>query len=318
MQPLISLADLLKAFAELEPSTHEQKTAIARVLGLEWKPPAQSVLTVPERKEQTPRQRTQTGAASIIAPRPPQPSLAVAPSAGEDVSFTIAGPSKQDAPSQLWAKPSSDFEALRTAVVAPSVAPLFTPRWTRGIMSTALAVRSPIGQPDIRQIVYQIARGKLLRALPRLDAAAMAQRVEVLIDVGESMLPFAEDQRGVVQSVLSVAGFDNVRVMKFGGTPLRGAGTDDMDEWPESYAFPSPNTHVLLLSDLGIGRPLVSGAGASADEWLRFASELRRRGIACTAFVPYPSKRWPQALAAQLRLVEWDRATTAGTVRFSR
>jgi hypothetical protein len=118
--------------------------------------------------------------------------------------------------------------------------------------------------------------------------------------------------------VLSVGGSDNVNVLKFRGTPLRGAGSDDMEEWPDSYEFPTTNTHVLLLSDLGIGRPPLSTLTAPVEEWARFGSELRKRRIACTAFVPYPSKRWPRALASQFRVVEWDRATTTGAVRFSR
>jgi hypothetical protein len=232
--------------------------------------------------------------------------------------LSIIGPASQDAPSLLWAKPSRDFETPSGPRVAALIAPLFTPRWTRSILSTALAVRDNVGQPDIGKIVARIARGELLRELPRLEAAAMAQRVEILMDLGESMLPFAEDQRDLVQSVVSVAGFDNVRVLKFRGTPLRGAGSDDMDDWPDSYTFPASNTHLLLLSDLGIGRLPVGAMSAPVEEWTQFGSALRKRGIACTAFVPYPSKRWPRALAAQFRIVEWDRATTTGTVRFSR
>jgi hypothetical protein len=320
MRPPISSADLLRAFDELKPSSDEEKSAIAEALGLEWKPAAVPHERIPPKDEGATEVKTQQATTRIVPAPPPQKSVLMTHPAAKDVGFTISGPVKQSSGSLLWAKPSREFEPAPAPVppVELEVPPLFVPRWTRGIMSTALAVRSATGQVDIREVVSEIARGRLLRTLPRLIAPAMAQRVEVLVDVGASMLPFAADQRSVIEAVRTVAGIDNVSFLKFMGSPLRGAGADDMLEWPDYYSFPPSKTHVLLLSDLGIGRPPMSGAAASVDEWRRFGWELRRRRIACTGFVPYPAKRWPAALTQQFRLVEWDRATTAGSVRFSR
>jgi hypothetical protein len=250
---------------------------------------------------------------------PQKKSIPLTQPSAKDLGFKISGPVKQGAGSLLWAKPKSEkFESAPAPSRQLEVQPLFVPRWTRGIISTALAVRTPTGQVDVREVVNEIARGRLLRTLPRLSAPAIAQRVEILVDVGQAMLPFAADQQNVIEAVRTVAGFDSVTVIKFTGSPMRGAGTDEMLEWPDYYSFPSSKTHLLLLSDLGIGRLPMSGASAGVDEWQRFGWELRRRQIACTAFVPYPVKRWPAALMHQFRLVEWDRSTTAGTVRFSR
>ncbi|HEY6392040.1 MAG TPA: hypothetical protein VIX89_12225 [Bryobacteraceae bacterium] len=317
MRPPISSADLLCAFRDLKPATHEQKIAIANVLGLDWKPPL-TPLAAPPLKDEVRVPDTAPKSAPIPSrPVPPRESAPVVHAGSGVAGFTISGPKKQDTGSTLWATAPADFESPAAAAIPVDVAPLFVPRWTRGIVSTALATRSPAGPPDIRKVVSEIALGRLLRSLPRLYVAAMALRVEVLVDVGDSMLPFAEDQRSVIADVRTVAGFDNVAVLKFTGSPLRAAGTDEMDVWPD-YVFPSSRTHVLLLTDVGIGRPPLTDTHAGVEEWRSFSWELRRRGIACTAFVPYPAKRWPPALARQFRMVEWDRATTAGNVRFAR
>jgi hypothetical protein len=316
MKPPISSADLLQAFYELKPRSDPQKHEIAQVLGLEWMPAIVPMKAAPSKEEtRVPEPKQKTEPSQVRPVRPVDP-LPIVPTVSDGFGFTISGPRKLDAPSALWAAPTGEFETPPT-VPPPEVAPLFVPRWTRGIMSTALAMRSPTGEPDIRKVVHEIARGRVLRKLPRLYTAAMASRVEVLVDAGDSMLPFAQDQRGAIKSIRMVAGYDNVEVLKFTGSPLRGAGTDEEDVWAE-YSFPPPDTHVLMLTDLGVGRPPFTDTQASVDEWLRFARELRRRGIACTVFVPYPAKRWPLALARHFRLVEWDRATTASSVRFSR
>ena len=317
MRPPISSADLLRAFRALRPSTEEEKRSIAQALGLQWTPPSVRMKALPP-KSQEPAPAVAAPSAPVpTSPVPPRESVPVAHPGSGAAGFTISGPEKRDHGAMLWPTAPGDFESAGATAAAVEVAPLFVPRWTRAILSTSLAVRSAIGPADIREIVSEIARGRLLRRLPRLPAATMAPRVDVLVDVGDSMLPFAEDQRGVIKAVQTVAGSDSVRILKFTGSPLRGAGTDEMDEWP-AYSFPSSRTHVLMLTDLGIGRPPTIDTQAGVEEWRRFAWELRRRGISCTAFVPYPAKRWPLALARRFRLVEWDRATTAGSVRFSR
>lgn len=320
MRPAISTADLLQAFQVLNPSNDEEKSAIAQVLGLERKPVA-----APEERgapvESGERQEKSEPDKQRIESTPtPVKSIAVTKPSGKDVGFTVSGPVKHHSGSPLWVKPklSEEFESAPAPPVELEVPPLFVPRWTRGIMSTALAVRTPTGQVDIREVVSEIARGRLLRTLPRLSAPTMAQSIEILVDVGHSMLPFAADQQNVIEAVRTVAGLDNVSVLKFTGSPLRGAGRDEMLEWPGYYSFPPSKTHVLLLSDLGIGRPPISGTSAGVEEWRQFGRELRRRQIACTAFVPYPSKRWPAGFIYEFRLVEWDRSTTAGNVKFSR
>jgi hypothetical protein len=314
MNPPISSADLLRAFTELEPSSDEQKGAIARALGLEWKMTKAAIPLPPEPEMARPDPMAQV---EIGIPRRVDDSIVTVPTVTAVVNFTVSGPTKKTTASALWATPPGEFEGTPARTTPVEVPPLFLPRWTRAILSTALAVRSRTGTPDIREVVSEVARGHLLRKLPQLYADTMAQQVQVLVDVGDSMLPFAADQRSAIKTIRAVAGFDRVTVLKFTGSPLRGAGTDDEGDWNE-FIFPSSKTQILMLTDLGIGRSPLTETLASVNEWRRFGRELRRRRIACTVFLPYPAKRWPSALAGQFRLVAWDRSTTASSVKFSR
>jgi hypothetical protein len=315
MNPPISSADLLRAFTELEPSTDDAKRAIAQVLGLEWKMAKLAIPLPPGPEVPLPDPLAPVKIERL--PTPVKESVATVPTVNAVMNFTLSGPAKKKTASVLWATPPGEFEVPPASPAPAEVPPLFLPRWTRAILSTALAARSQTGTPDVREIVSEIARGHLLRKLPQLYADTMAQQVQVLVDVGDSMLPFAADQRNAIKAVKAVAGSDRVAVLKFTGSPLRGAGTDDEAVWKE-FVFPSSKAQILMLTDLGIGRSPLSETLASVNEWRRFGRELRRRGIACTVFLPYPAKRWPSNLAGQFRLVAWDRATTASSVKFSR
>ncbi len=64
---------------------------------------------------------------------------------------------------------------------------------------------------------------------------------------------------------------------------------------------------VLVMTDLGIGRPPGWAEWASEAEWLEFALLLRKAGCPLVALVPYPSDRWPPALAASMMILSFDR-----------
>lgn len=72
---------------------------------------------------------------------------------------------------------------------------------------------------------------------------------------------------------------------------------------------------MLLLTDLGIGRPQLSADPATVEEWLELAAVVRRAGCPLVALVPYGAHRWPAALRDAMTLVEWDRPTSAARVR---
>jgi hypothetical protein len=72
---------------------------------------------------------------------------------------------------------------------------------------------------------------------------------------------------------------------------------------------------VLALTDLGIARPMFDADWTDPEDWLELDRVLVRAGSPLIAFVPYPPSRWPPVLAAALTIVQWDRVTSAATVR---
>jgi len=315
MRPVISSGDVVRAFAVLKRASDTERRIIAELLGFTLRDPvAQAPISKPPPPTHAAPPPAGKGADVRPQPRATATELPKAPDTGTGV--TVAGPAIRDAGSIPWTSAPGDFAAPESRANI-AVAPLFEPRWTRAILSTALAGKGATGSLNLPEIVSAVAKRRPLRSLPRLPGGIIAPRVDLLLDVGESMMPFAGDQTALVAAVRTVVGADSVRHLKFVGSPLRGAGTDDDEVWPD-YAFPATGTHVLLLTDFGIGRPPAGFTPAGNDEWRRFALALRKRQVGCTAFVPYPAARWPLEARRHFKIVQWDRATTAGNVKFSR
>jgi hypothetical protein len=254
-------------------------------------------------------------------PVPPKPlrdeSELEMPAPQSTVDFTLTGPQPGTITPPQWWLQNTAFEASQEVRSSPrQIDPLLVPLWTRGILSTALSRKLNDGPPDIARIIEQMMKQTVVRELPHLPVLSMARSVQVLIDVGDNMLPFVQDQRDLLKAIRRLAGKDNIEELKFVGTPLRRAGVSDIDSW-KPYRIPAPSTKILLLTDLGIAKPPLASPPAPALEWYNFARELLVRGIQATAFVPYPANRWPKSLKEVLRIVEWDRGTTVARVRFA-
>ena len=159
-----------------------------------------------------------------------------------------------------------------------------------------------------------LAQGKQVWPLPTLPWPTLSRGVQVLVDRSQAMAPFARDQVVLQHEIQRVVGEDQVQVLRFAGCPSRGAGTGPQRKW-QDYQPPLPGTPVLLLTDLGIGRPLLADDWVGAEEWLEFAAVVRRAGCPLVAFVPYAPSRLPPRLVGALTVIQWDRRTTAVSIR---
>jgi hypothetical protein len=189
---------------------------------------------------------------------------------------------------------------------------LLAPDWTRGILVGALSVTSDDGPVDVDRVVELLASGQPLLELPRQPWPTMRRGVQVLVDLGDGMLPFARDARVLQHAIGRVAG-EAVHALRFVGCPSRGAGAGPKP-WG-SYAPPTAGTPVVVLTDLGIARPPDSADPGTVSEWLAFAGLVHRAGCPLVAFVPYPDTRIPPELTRAMAVLNWDRATSAQTIR---
>ena len=106
---------------------------------------------------------------------------------------------------------------------------------------------------------------------------------------------------------------DRLQIRSFFGCPGRGVVStgDDVTPWSP----PPPGTLVVIISDFGVGGPLLDDDRASTGEWLAFIAEVRRSGYSAIGFVPYEARRWPALTARALTLIHWSERTTVGEIR---
>jgi hypothetical protein len=191
--------------------------------------------------------------------------------------------------------------------------PLFAPRSASAALTAAVATESLDGPLDVDALVAVLARRQPHRRLPRKRRRSLRFGVQLLIDIGEAMQPFARDQQVLVSQVRRVVGTDRTSMLYFADCPGRGAGPGPRRTW-RTYRPPESGTRVLVVSDFGIGGPALSTERSHEHEWRSFVMAVRRAASTVIGLVPYPPWRWPQTLTSLMPLVTWDRSTTVARV----
>jgi hypothetical protein len=301
MSDPISLGDLVAALHRLQPSPEAEAT-IARLLGFRTagaKQPTTSARPQPAASEQraTAPQTTETGVETEeqFLPSADAFELTSSESGTQGSVRLLSGVQPLERPS-------------------PHLEPLFRPRWTRHLISGALSTNGNTGSIDFGRLCEAVARLQPVVRLPRRLLPTLKRGVQVLVDQGEGMQPFIQDQEQILHWIARVVGKDKATIMGFAGSPLRGAGASLRREWRE-YRTPPANTPVLLLSDLGIHRSSRWSEWADEAEWLEFVKILSRSGNPLAVLVPYGPDRWPTALRTAIKIIPWDERTTISRVR---
>ncbi|MFI6494472.1 hypothetical protein [Streptomyces sp. NPDC050564] len=191
--------------------------------------------------------------------------------------------------------------------------PLFAPRSTSAILQMALSTHTSDGEPDIPETVRRLAMGHPLTELFVRPVRTLRFGVQILVDLGVGMEPFARDQQELIGQIRHTVGQELTDIRYFDGSPLRGTGHGDRGEW-STYRPPARGTRVRLLSDLRLGGPSLHVRRADAAECTEWVRLLESAHCSAVAFVPYPPSRWPGWARELLHVVAWDRRTTAGRV----
>jgi len=127
------------------------------------------------------------------------------------------------------------------------------------------------------------------------------------------MDPYVSDQDELVAAIERVVASPRLATFSFVGSPLRGV-LSRLSHAEQKWVAPPRATTVVLISDLGLGGPVVNLERSRRSEWTQFASKCRRAGSSVVAFVPFAPSRWDPVVAHLIRHVHWDRRTTAGVV----
>lgn len=259
-----------------------------------------------------------------IAPRPGrQQSRPTAPTVREAVAGhppPVAGAPETPVvehlpPDPLRAQaPPRDLPRLADVLPTPTTErgryePLLPPQQQRAVLAALCRSRTPDGDLDLEVVVDRIARGEPVRHLPRTARATNRRGVQVLLDFGDGMRPFVQDQDEACAALERIAGPDGFEVLRFAGTPLDdpGAGPGPVWTW-RPYAPPAGHRPVLVLSDLGAGADPLERPALQL-RWTRFARLVRAAGNQVVALAPVPPQRLPPELRAVLPVVTWDRGT---------
>ena len=208
----------------------------------------------------------------------------------------------------------SDEEAAATGGEPPALDPLFHPRWTRILLHEALSTRDNTGQLDIASVVEALSRAEPLARLPRLWRQRTGGGMHVLLDLGEAMRPFAEDQYNVVEDIKRVATAQAVTQLFFRRCPSYGVSKQPHGE-SEPYLTPPYGTTILLLSDVGAGSDGTHEPPAPLREWLDFSQRVRKARCRLVALTPYSRGEVAPALHGAMAVIPWDRTTTTAFVR---
>jgi hypothetical protein len=307
-RPRVSFGDGIRALGTLRPTDEETVSAILSLLGL----------TAPEELERVAPVQLPT----IPTPEPEEPGPPVErESRPVDEGDEDRSPFGEEVPSTLEIHRPTEGKGIegvpelpeqdRTSL--PPIDPLFLRRWVRGILMAAVSVPLFDGPPDVERVVNAVARGEAISDLPRRPAPTLRLGVQLLLDRSTRMTPFLKDEEWLEWALARIVGEDRVELRRFIGTPLRGGAVGGRAR--TSYEPPIAGTPVLALTDLGIGRPLLDPDTSDVNDWREFAHLLRRAGCSLVAFVPYPPERWPSSLVRELKVIQWDRVTTAASVR---
>jgi hypothetical protein len=320
-KPLISLGDALRVAVDLKPRNGETRTAIVKMLGLEfepttpaqrsigaWKPSsAESVITAQRKPEISEPIRIERPA--LQPDRLPEHRAPLTIT----IKQTRKGSGVFDPPEGLNESSKTLDTESEPSSVAPTP-PLFRRVVRRGILAATLSTLVPEGDLDTDRILRTICDGQPIERLPRLPRATMRRGVQVLLERSPSMDPFRQDQCDLVKALTDILTADRLEVLYFAASPFRGVGSGARSTWRE-WKPPPRGTPILAVTDLGIGGPMIEEDRPSPGEWLRFARRAEIAEHLLIALVPYEVVRWPPTLARAMPIIHWSERTTAGQIR---
>ena len=312
------IGDVVHAWRALGATSRVERAVIAGLLGFhlheEVEPaPPPSAPEAPASERPLSRQglRTSAGDSDPVPTRTPSTGPIVVP-LGPLVEAEGSAPGDQPR-WRLEAVPLAP-ERPQHLAFAPVPEPLFDARWTRAIVGAICATRSQDGPIDMEALVERIARSEAIAELPRERVVTVRRGVQLLIDHGQSMMPFMRDVEQITERIVEVTGVDRTQVWRFSGFPEDGAGPGGPSTWQRPYPPPPAGTPVVVISDLGAARGAAARDGASRDAWLTFGAKLTRSGCPAIALVPLPAERLA-TLSAGFRILSWDRSTAVSQAR---
>jgi hypothetical protein len=297
----INLADAIRIL-RLE-ADHDTRTRALRLLGFEWR---ESVEDSVAKELESNRKRQEYDATSdrplgVERPAPPRRSEAIPNEAwlGEihrPIEWALPGWYRQTTALPRDTRP---VELLR-----PKVESLFAPEQQRATLLALVSRILETQQIDISKAVRRIADLATLTRLPYRKKPSVRRGVQLLLDVGPRMDPFADDREQLVSSLLRLLAPEMVHIVRCYGWPPDDPKTQLIYG---EYRRPTPGTPALLVSEVGEGEGIFAPVDAEADDWIAFAQRLSTYGCELIVLAPISRERLSLRARRHLTIVPWDR-----------
>jgi hypothetical protein len=304
----ISLGDALRVLGDGRLTTEQQERAVG-LLGFDLRA-AQPVPPKPPEREPKRAEPAPEPEPRAVAPPPEPPPADELPN--EAWVSEVRRPARSGGP-EWYARVAPLAQDTEAAELPPPKAEsLLPPEAQRGLLLAMLSQTVPGREIDEAALVKRLAAREVLAALPRRRRRSTRAGVQVLLDISETMEPFALDQDELVTSLRRLLPDERLAVSR-----CRGAPPDEPPRGRRAQAWhpPSAGTLVLLVSDLGQGGALYSSDDADPERWIGFARRLAVGGCAFVVLAPVSPGRIDPRLARRLDIIPWDRRAVATAMR---
>lgn len=298
--PQIGLADLVVAAGRLRADAATVRD-IAELLGIAPAPRPESTAAGSRWKAPV----TITTSESPEAPAPTDTSPRIPPGGPVPISVVPAPPRPPLPPGHV--RPLTD---LVPAGADPEPRRgLFPPATQRALIRGVAASRRADGELDVERAVLALARRQPLRELPRTWLYVAGAGLQLLLDFGEPMEPFAADVRRFPAELTAALGAESFAPIWFRDAPAADAVWPADSDVPKRYRAPSPGGRALAVTAFGV-RGGLQASPATIETWLRFEAHLRTQKVPLVALTPLSPRLRPRALVQRIPMITWDRNTT--------
>jgi hypothetical protein len=306
------LGDVIQAWDGLNARTDAARKLVAELLGFH-------LALRREETGQEDRVRVSPQDRPAVTPETPpddvDPNQPAAAEARAPVVVPLGPPvyseSKATDESPRWRLDAVPLEPERRDHVtfAPQHEPLFDPQWTRALVGALCGTRAADGPIDVAAAVERLSQREALSELPREQVTTLRRGVQLLVDHGDSLMPFMRDIDDLSTRIVEIVGRDRTTVLHFSACPLYGAGAGGPSTWGTSYSPPPARTPVVVITDLGRTRGAMLRGAAPERDWLAFAARVAAAECPAIAVVPLPRSQPFGPLARAFRILSWDRTT---------
>jgi hypothetical protein len=161
-------------------------------------------------------------------------------------------------------------------------------------------------QPDMEQVVRQVAKGEFLRRIPLKRRKTWAGAARVLIDINAGTFGLRYDFIHLRDKLLRLRGEYGLQVRYLEDEPGGNVYYWEHErEMVEPWVAPPPDMPLLIISDLGA----LTQSRRKLYAWLVFGRELAAKGCRPVVLMPVPVRMIDPRLLKYFDCVSWDRGS---------